>query len=100
MLFVGEARDAGVGRFGEASANEPAFGEHGKAGQAAAGQEVVDQCGDEDGLAGAAEAGNADPEGGRDAPGRGIGEIVERDADFVGEAGRRLRHAGPVPAMT
>ena len=63
-----------------------------EAGQAAAGQQVMDERGDEDGLAGAAEAGDAEAQGWREAAGSGIGEVAERNADLVGNGGRRLRH--------
>ena len=73
MLLIGKARDPGVGGFGKLSPDKAALCKSGKAGQTAACQQVVDECGDEDGLAGAAQASDAEAQGRREAAGRHIG---------------------------
>ena len=56
--------------------------------------EVMDEGGDEHGLAGAGKPGNAEPHGWRAASGRGIEHVVKDDARLVGNGreGRTRRH--------
>ena len=62
--------------------------------QPAAMHEIVDERGDEDGLAGARQAGHAEAQRRRKQRRRPVGERVERQQRFVGEVGERLRSAG------
>ena len=87
MVLVGKARRSVVGVLGEARADQPTLGHRGEAGQAGAGQKIVDQGRDEDGLAGPRQAGDAQPKGGGNGSGCRIGEIAQGDAQFVGDGG-------------
>ena len=59
--------------------------------------EIVDKGGDEDGLAGAGEAGDAEAERWRDQPGGALGERGEREPRLIGDGGKG-QIGTPVPA--
>jgi hypothetical protein len=59
--------------------------------------QVVDQRGDEDRLAGAGEPGHAEAERGRDQPGGALGERGERQPGLVGDGGK-AQVGTPVPS--
>ena len=68
--------------------------------QTAAMQEVMDEGGDENGLAGAGEAGHAEPHAWRAASDRGIEHVVEDDPRLVGNGREGRQEVLPVPMWT
>ena len=77
VRFIGKTGRGVVGVLGEFRPDQPPLGHGRKAGQARAGQKVVDQRSDEDGFARAGKPGNADAQGRGDGAGRGVGEVGE-----------------------
>ena len=66
--------------------------------QATAMQQVVDQRGDEDGLAGARQAGDAEPQGRLDQAAGAIGKRVEGDQRLIGDGSDgMMTTCGPLP---
>ena len=63
-------------------------------------QEIVDEGGDENGLTGAGEAGDADPHAWRAASDRSIEHIVEDDPPLVGNGREGRQEVLPVPMWT
>ena len=94
MVLVVEARHRVVGLRLEPGAGDPSGGERLEHRKAAAAGEAMDQRGDEDGLAGARQSGDAEPH-------RRIEKIVavvqqgpRRQARFLDDIGKRGSHAG------
>ena len=94
MVLIVEARHRVVGLRLEPGARDPAGGEGLENRKAAAAGQAVDQRGDEDGLAGARQAGDAEPH-------RRIEEMLaivqqrpRRQARFLDDIGKTGGHAG------
>ena len=85
MALVVEARHGVVGLRLELGAGDAAGGIGLEERQPAAMDQIVDQRGDEDGLAGAGEAGDAEPDRRRDEACGAVGEVGERQAGLVGD---------------
>ena len=92
MLLVVEARHVIVGLGLELGAAHPPAGIGLEERQPAAMDQVVDEGGDEDGLAGPRQAGHAEPERRRHDPGGAFGEGGERQPCFIGD-GSELQSA-------
>src|SRR4051812_31714883 len=99
MRLVIEPGHGVVGLRHEAGLGEPPARPRLEQRQASAMHEIMDQRGDEYGLAGARETSDAEPHSRRAAPDRGIAHIVEDDPRLVGKGRQGRQDSLPMPIL-